>query len=145
MKYLLIACLTLFAYQQGAAQGTWKTLADITYQKKYDELMGFKVDVPVFGESIKKLEGTEVTVSGYIIPIEGYKGQKEFVFSQFPYNVCFFCGGAGPETVMEVSMLEAIEYTTEKITIKGKLSLNNSDINRLMYIMTEGKKVESGS
>ncbi len=148
MKYFaafLMGASILFAAQTGTAQSTWKKLADITYKKQYDELMGFKVDVPVFGEGIQKMEGKEITVSGYIVPIEGYKGQKEFVFSQYPYNVCFFCGGAGPETVMEVTMVEPIEYTTEKITIKGVLTLNNSDINRLMYILTDGTLVQTGS
>ena len=42
--------------------------------------MGFKIDVPVFSEEIKKLEGKEVTVKGYIIPVEGYKSHKEFTY-----------------------------------------------------------------
>jgi len=115
----------------------WKTLAKITFKKEYDELMGFKVDVPVFGKEIKALEGKEVTIKGYIIPVEGYKSHKEFIFSAFPYNMCFFCGGAGPETVMEVFSKEAIEYTAEAVTIKGKLELNADDINRLMYALNE--------
>jgi len=115
----------------------WKTLAKITFKKEYDELMGFKIDVPVFSKEIKALEGKEVTIKGYIIPVEGYKSHKEFIFSAFPYNMCFFCGGAGPETVMEVFSKEPIEYTAEAVTIKGKLELNADDINRLMYGMTE--------
>lgn len=119
------------------APNMWKTLAKITFKKEYDELMGFKIDVPVFSKEIKALEGEEVTIKGYIIPVEGYKSHKEFIFSAFPYNMCFFCGGAGPETVMEVFSKEPIEYTAEAVTIKGKLELNADDINRLMYGMTE--------
>jgi len=119
------------------APNMWKTLAKITFKKEYDELMGFKIDVPVFSKDIKALEGKEVTIKGYIIPVEGYKSHKEFIFSAFPYNMCFFCGGAGPETVMEVFSKEPIEYTAEAVTIKGKLELNADDINRLMYGMTE--------
>jgi len=119
------------------ANKVWNTLAKITYKKEYDEMMGFKIDVPVFSPEVKELDGKEVTIKGYIIPVEGYKSHKEFVFSAFPYNMCFFCGGAGPETVMEISASEAIKYTTDPITIKGKLALNDSDINRLIYAMTE--------
>ena len=128
-----------------AQDATWKKLGKITYKKQYDELLGFKVDVPVFSEEIKDMAGKGITIKGYIIPVEGYKSHKEFVFSAFPYNLCFFCGGAGPETVMEVMAGEAIKYTTEPITIKGKLSLNDSDVNRLMYIMTDARMVQSGS
>lgn len=120
----------------------WRTLAKITFRKEYDEMMGFKIDVPVFSDAIESLEGKEVTIKGYIIPVEGYKGHKEFILSAFPYNMCFFCGGAGPETVMEVVAQNAIEYTAEAVTIKGKLELNDNDINRLMYAMTDAVLVE---
>jgi hypothetical protein len=123
-----------------SAQGVknlWQTLGKITYKKVLDESLGFKVDVPIFSEEIKVLEGKTVEVKGYIIPVEGYKNHKEFVFSAFPYSMCFFCGGAGPETVMEVFSQEPIKYSAESITIKGKLSLNDSDINRLIYSLSD--------
>lgn len=119
----------------------WRTLAKVTFEKEYDELMGFKVDVPVFGDDVLELEGEIVEISGYIVPVEGYRGHTEFVFSAYPYNMCFFCGGAGPETVMEVTATDPIEYTVEKITIRGKLLLNDDNINRLMYIMVDAEEV----
>lgn len=126
-----------------AQEGTWKKLSNITFVKKYDELMGFKVDMPVFSEEIKEMEGEVITLKGYIIPVEGYKSHKEFVFSAYPYNMCFFCGGAGPETVMEVFADEAIKYSADPIVIKGTLKLNDSDINRLMYILNNVTLVKS--
>jgi len=121
---------------------TWKTLGKITFKKKYDEMLGFKVDVPVFSQAVKDLEGKEITIRGYIIPVEGYKSHNEFIFSAYPYNMCFFCGGAGPETVMEVVAKEPIEYTAEAITIRGKLTTNEDDINRLLYALTDVELVE---
>ncbi len=116
---------------------TWKTLSKITYRKQFDELMGFKIDVPVFSDDVKALEGKEIVVKGYIIPTEGYKSHTEFVFSAFPYNMCFFCGGAGPETVMEVEAKAPIKFTAEAVSIRGVLELNDDDINRLIYILRE--------
>lgn len=144
MKYIATSILLLFfsgMYAQTQAN-MWKTLADVTYIKKYDEFLGFKVDYPVFSESIESLSGEEIEIRGYIIPIEGYKSHKEFIFSAYPYNMCFFCGGAGPETVMEIQAAEPIKYTAEPITIRGKLQLNNEDINQLMYAMSEVVKIE---
>jgi hypothetical protein len=129
---LLFAGLSI-AQAQTTADNIWKSLAKITFEKQYDEMLGFKVDIPVFSEQVKDMEGEIVEVKGYIIPVEGYKNHKEFIFSAFPYNMCFFCGGAGPETVMEVYAAEPIKYTAEPIIIRGKLELNNSDINRLIY------------
>lgn len=129
--FLFFACA--LGVSEAQSDNVWRTLSKITYVKKYDELLGFKVDMPVFGAEVKALAGKEITIKGYIIPIEGYKSHTEFVFSQYPYNMCFFCGGAGPETVMEVFAKEPIKYTADPIVIRGKLGLNDKDINRLMY------------
>ena len=146
MKNILTLFLTFFVFATGSlgaqTENLWKTLSKITYTKEYDELLGFKVDKPVFSKDVKKLEEKEVTIRGYIIPVEGYKSHKEFVFSAFPYNMCFFCGGAGPETVMEVYAAKPVEFTQEPITLKGVLKLNNEDINRLMYILEKAEQVE---
>lgn len=108
-----------------------------------DDFLGFKIDKPVFSEPIKALEGEEIRVKGYIIPVEGYKDQTEFVFSAYPYSMCFFCGGAGPETVMEVEARESVKYTADPITLKGKLELNADDINALMYKLKDAREVST--
>lgn len=141
-KNIVFAILVLsmgaaFSAQAQSPENLWKTLGKITFKKQYDELLGFKVDVPVFSQEILNMEGKIVTVKGYIIPVEGYKSHKEFVFSAYPYNMCFFCGGAGPETVMEVYAKEPIKYTAEPVTIKGRLELNSTDVNRLIYALND--------
>ena len=142
---ILFSATAIQAYGQTSNDNIWKTLAKITYKKEYDELMGFKIDKPVFSDDVVALSDQEVEIRGYIIPVEGYKSHKEFIFSAFPYNMCFFCGGAGPETVMEVYAAEAIKYTAEPITIKGTLKLNATDINRMMYALEEAVKVKEES
>lgn len=140
---LAILFLGLFA-TVSAQEGnkTWKKLSKVTFQKKYDDLMGFKVDFPVFAPSVQQMDGQEVIIKGYIIPVEGYKSHKEFVFSAFPYSMCFFCGGAGPETVMEVVASKPVKYTAESVTLKGTLELNDNDINRLMYALKDAQIID---
>ncbi len=152
MKKALIAMAVVFVFASSVqntvhaqSDNVWKTLAKITFKKQYDEMLGFKVDVPVFSEDVKKLAGKEVKVKGYVIPVEGYKSHKEFVFSAYPYNMCFFCGGAGPETVMEVYAKEAIKYSPDAIVIKGKLELNDSDVNRLIYTLRDVELVKDAN
>jgi hypothetical protein len=137
----LLILMTLSVVAQ-SNDNVWNTLSKITFKKEYDELLGFKVDVPVFSEEVLALENQEVIIKGYIIPVEGYKSHKEFIFSAFPYNLCFFCGGAGPETVMEVFATESVKYTTDPIYLKGKLELNASDINRLMYALNNAEQIK---
>ncbi len=144
---LLFFCLSFFTPkesigQTGTTENLWKTLAKITYIKEYDAFLGFKIDKPVFSAEIKALNGKEVTVKGFIIPVEGYKSHKEFILSAFPYSSCFFCGGAGPESVMEVTAAEPVTYTAESIILKGKLSLNSSDANKLMFALSDARLVK---
>ena len=56
--------------------------------------------------------------------------------------MCFFCGGAGPETVMEVESLEGVEFSADPIVLKGILRLNDKDINHLMYKLEEAVIIE---
>lgn len=113
---------------------TWQTLSLVTFDRKFDEMLGFDIEVPRFSAAVKKLEGQEVTLQGYILPLEGRRSQKYFIFSAYPYNLCYFCGGAGPETVAEVYAKSSIKYTNKRITLKGKLFLNNSgDIDKMFY------------
>ena len=149
IRFLLVVMLVMASptvssirAQSGTTESLWKTLAKITYKKEYDEFLGFKIDKPVFSEEIKALDGKEVTVKGFIIPVEGYKSHKEFIFSAFPYSMCFFCGGAGPESVMEVEATEPVAYSAESIILKGKLKLNSTDVNKLMFALTEARMVK---
>jgi len=140
IAFILVGVFSQISIAQD--ESVWKKLSKITYKQEYNELFGFKVDIPVFSDQIKEMQGQTIEVKGYIIPIEGYKSHKEFMFSAFPYNMCFFCGGAGPETVMEVYALEPIEYSAEQVRIKGKLTLNADDINRMMYILEDVELIE---
>lgn len=145
MKHLLLLCLvclsiTVFSQNSSA---TWNTLGKITFKKEFDAALGFKIDKPIFSEEIKALAGKTVEIKGYIIPTDGYKSHTEFILSAFPYNMCFFCGGAGPETVMEIYAKTPIKFTSEAITIRGKLELNADDVNRLIYAMTEVEQIDS--
>lgn len=143
LNVVVLFCMLLAgqAAAQSPAVNVWKVLAKLTYKTEFNEELGMNIEIPVFSSQVQALEGKTIEVRGYIIPLEGYKSHQEFVFSAFPYSMCFFCGGAGPETVMEVEARHPIVYTNDPITIKGTLRLNNEDINRLMYILTDATYV----
>lgn len=144
MKHILVFFIILFpilSYSQNKVN-YWPILAKISYKKEYDELLGIKIDRPIFSNEVKGLERKVIQLKGYIIPTDGFKSHQEFVFSAFPYSMCFFCGQAGPETVLEVKAKKPIQFTSEQIEIKGILVLNKSDINRLMYQLIEVEEVK---
>ena len=104
--------------------------------------MGYEMESPVFGKKLTGLEGKSITLRGYIVPLEEMRGHKYFVLSALPYNICFFCGAAGPETVAEVYLKKDIEYTEKAITIRGVLQLNEKDPLHLMYILKDAELVK---
>jgi hypothetical protein len=120
----------------------WKSLAHVTYKTRYDEKLKYEVDYPVFGAEVKQWEGKIVKVKGYMVPLEEYLGHKFFVLSALPYNVCFFCGAAGPETVMEIYTKSDVEFTEKPIWVRGRLELNDSDYDHLMYILRDAERIE---
>ncbi|MFY0599685.1 MAG: hypothetical protein JXR03_08430 [Cyclobacteriaceae bacterium] len=139
MKYLAGLLLVAISFV-GFAQtddpiNHWKTLEGLEYEKSSDEYG--EIYVPKFSEDIRKLEGEEIELSGYIIPFEGMFKPAEIIISSLPIASCFFCGGAGPESVAQVHLNEDVKYTAKKIKVRGKLSLNDSDMDELMYILKE--------
>lgn len=144
-RFFAASAVLVLGFGESLAQQTasaWPTMARVTFTKEYDELLGLKVDKPVFSEAVQALDGETVTLRGYVIPTEGYKSHEEFVFSAYPYASCFFCGGAGPETVVEVLAKAPIAYSADAVTLTGKLVLNGDDPNALMYRLEEAEVVE---
>ncbi len=120
----------------------WKTLAKVDYKTRFDELTQFEEEYPIFSEEVKALDGTEITLQGWMIPLDELRGENYFVLSSLPFANCFFCGGAGPETVMEVFSKKQIDFTEKKIKVKGKLKINADDPLRLMYILNDAKLID---
>ncbi len=112
----------------------WKILSKVKYKSNLDAESGEVIYTPIFGKSIEAYEGKIIFLKGYIIPAEMSKGKM--TLSAFPYSSCFFCGGAGPESVIELETKSPIIYRLEKpITLQGKLKLNRTDPLRLMYVL----------
>ena len=129
----LVVAFGRLSAQSNDKFATWKVLEGITYDKTTDEYG--EIYVPVFGEKVKALAGKKVTLPGYIIPFEGMFKPDHLIISSLPIASCFFCGSGGPETVAEVELSTPIRYTARLVEVTGILRLNDSDTDRLMYIL----------
>jgi hypothetical protein len=142
MKKIILIVLFAVSFglhaQQPVMEGAklWKTLGDVKYELAKDDYGD--VYLPVFNPETKAAEGQMVEVEGFIIPLEGMFKPTQLILSSLPISECFFCGSGGPETVMEISMKEQIKYTTKRVKIRGKLKLNKSNPDKLMYLLEEG-------
>ena len=96
---------------------------------------------PTFGPNVKKVENKTVIIKGYMVPVDPESNQ--YVLSAYPYSMCFFCGGAGPETVMGLKLKKNRKFKTDEIHVfKGKLELNANDIYELNYILTDAEVMD---
>ena len=82
---------------------------------------------PIFSKYLKTFQAKKVKLKGYIIPLDESGGKGKYMLSALPFNVCYFCGAAGPETVVEIETSESIKFTTKQITMEGTLQLNDVD------------------
>ena len=138
MPFLLLLFVKTHCF--GQEKLTWYDLADVTYNRTYNEDYGTFLLVPKFGNFIKSFEGKKITIKGYFLDITG-KGTLTLL-SKRPMASCFFCGGSGPETVIEVYFKNKPTFKTDQvIEITGTLRLNTDDLERCSYILedTTGK------
>lgn len=114
---------------------TWKTLSDVTFKQIYMQELDSYFWKPSFGPGVKAYEGKEVYITGYVIPVD--YDDNFYVVSRYPYANCYFCGGGGPESVVDLRFTgKHRQYKTdERLTFKGKLRLNADDIYQMNYIL----------
>lgn len=114
---------------------TWDMLRDVSFKKKWYESEKIYMLYPTFGPEVQKLKNQEVSITGYVLPVD--LDANLYVLSAFPYSSCFFCGGAGPETVMTLNMKNtSLKFKTDdRLTFKGNLKLNADDIYQMNYIL----------
>jgi hypothetical protein len=138
-KIFLITCFLSIGCNLHAQQEiSWKQLAKVGWTKGYVPELGDYYDLPLFSSEIKAMNGKQIMIEGFSIPLE-VEG-KTFALSAQPSNMCFFCNGAGPESVMEV-IVNQEDKSFDKVKtdwfvkIKGILKLNRKDPDHLMYIL----------
>ncbi|QRR03045.1 DUF3299 domain-containing protein [Dyadobacter sandarakinus] len=139
---LLIVSFAAFKPAENPVKVTWETLRDVTFKKKWYAEESIYMLHPTFGPNVQKLKNQQVVITGYILPVD--LEANLYVLSAFPFSACFFCGGAGPETVMTLNFKKKDTRkfkTDEKLTFSGTLKLNADDIYQMNYILDNAEIV----
>ena len=137
---LILLTSSVFAQEKFDA---WNEFAKTKFEPKYYEKLGEYLFYPNFSESIKALEGKEITMEGFYVPFAPEEGNY-IILSKYPMSQCFFCGGGGPESIAEVTFkVNPGKFQVDDlITIKGKLKLNTSDIEHVNFIILDAVLVK---
>ncbi len=123
------------------APGLWKLFEAVPFESKFISSENASFYIPQFGEELKKLEGTTCRIKGYYLPID--LAAEGVVLSRYPMATCFFCGEAGPESVMMVfpdAKLEGLKMD-EEVTFEGTLELNSEDVYQLSFILRNARRI----
>ena len=139
--FLILICISgLLAAQEPI---TWDLLADASFESIYDQESGLQVNQVTPGPYLSLFEGKEVVIKGYIIPLDALG--VNYVISKSTFASCFFCGKAGPETILQLELKpEAIEkYATDYLGIfRGILNINKTDLKEFNYILRDAEEVK---
>ena len=131
--------------ESGIVMLAWPDLAIPDYRPEFSEAIGEEVQIPIFREEVKQLNGRMVEISGFFFPFEDDPENPYYVLSQNPWSQCFFCGAAGPESVMDLLLKEKPGRLKmdDKVTFRGRLKLNDSDVMFLNYILEDAEWVKN--
>ena len=125
LALLLFMCLGLIGFAQERL--SWNTFERLNFEEVYEPTTASWVQVPVWTEELKQWDGKLVRITGYIIALDAVNSQ--YALSAFPFSSCFFCGAAGPESVLELDLKHQQEYLTDEvITFKGVFELNSDPL-----------------
>ena len=108
----------------------WKFLGMIKFIKKADKEYG-EIMYPQVSPLLKQKAGKKIAISGFIIPIDN----TTYALSKNVFASCFFCGQAGPETIMGIKFKGATPKlkTDQYVTLVGTFRINENDVEDWIY------------
>lgn len=137
---VLFVTTAYFSFAQ--TELTWDEMANVQYDRKWSDDLEAYFWFPEFEEEMKAMEGKQVYITGYLIPFDESNGA--YVLSAFPFAACFFCGNAGPESVMGLQLLkEGPKFSTDEfLTFQGSLRLNDDNVYEMNYILEDAVLID---
>lgn len=116
----------------------WAILAKVKFTEKLIKPQDEYYLVPFFDSKIRAYSGKAFMLKGHYLPMD-LDDKHTIILSRVPFSMCFFCGGAGPESVAEVHFVNKPPRLKpdQVITVKGILRLNDSDINHMNFILED--------
>jgi hypothetical protein len=142
--FVIFFFISFVQYQKLQAQkpeNAWNILAKVKTVQQKHKTGSYEVAVPVFAPDLLLLNDKMIVLQGYMIPLQELRKQNYFVLSRYPFSLCYFCGAAGVETVIEINSREQIRFTEDKITLKGVLKLNPNNPDQLLYVLEKAELV----
>jgi len=119
----------------------WERLADVEFEYNFVDKENRWETKKIGGKQVKELVGRKIVIKGYLLKAD--LENEVVVLSAYPFSSCFFCGGAGPESVIELHFKRKRKQikVDEFVTLEGVFRLNTDDF-ALGYMLIEAKQID---
>lgn len=98
---------------------------------------------PTFAKHLRALDGRQVELTGYAQPLSEELDLASFMLIEYPVG-CWYC--EMPELAgivfVELPSGKSVPYTRERLRVVGKLTLNSTDPENFLYIISKAKVEE---
>jgi len=138
----LLLCIVCSAVSYAQIDNPWDQFAKATFRDEYIEEYFSYATLLEYDDFAQTLDGQKMTLNGHYIPV---MDEDIIILSKYAYANCFFCGGAGLESVVEIRMKDKPPRKfelDEKLTFKGKLKLNTTEWEFVSFILEDAVLVE---
>ena len=142
-KLLLVLLMSLLGLAlNGQSINGWEIMDNASFKSVYVDEFEAETDLLLLTDDLKKRSGEHLTISGYYVPL---MDDDVMILSKFSFANCFFCGGAGLESVVQIELKDDIPYNLEmdqKIKVSGRIYFNDSDWDKLSFILKDATLME---
>ncbi|MEM1116615.1 MAG: hypothetical protein AAF845_02630 [Bacteroidota bacterium] len=90
-----------------------------------------------FPEAVAAWDGTDATVTGYMIPLDASMAPTRFLLVGVPLADCAFCIPNGPAGAIEVLAREGVPGTYDPISLRGRFQTLDADPNGVLFRLTD--------
>jgi uncharacterized protein len=127
---VLLACAAVAFAAQAQDAVSWKTFAQVEVTRTAGGI------APRFSGAVAALDQKEITVQGFMLPLDMGEKHALFILSAVP-PTCAFCIPGGPEAVVEVRAKRPLAYSDNPVTVTGRLSVLKDDPTGIFYRLTD--------
>ena len=98
---------------------------------------------PTFTPEVEALDGTQITIKGFMFPLDGTEEQESFLLGPFPMS-CPYQYHVGPALVLEVHADgNPVTFTYDAVVMTGTLELVEDDPEySVFYRLKDAKQVK---
>lgn len=96
---------------------------------------------PIFSSDITPFKDQQVTIMGYMFPLEAGDEQKDFLIGPYPVS-CPYHYHTPPSMIIEVLAQDGVTLSYEPITLTGTLSLDYNEETGVFYFLKDAKLVK---